>query len=118
MPINQALDLAELVDLLPDLVCAVGPDGTFFYVSAACEAILGYRREEMQGRLMLDFIHPDDRRRTLDAARAVIAGQPVRNFENRYLHKNGSAVHLLWRARWSERKQLRIAVARDITPVR
>jgi diguanylate cyclase (GGDEF)-like protein/PAS domain S-box-containing protein len=115
MPLTQMLDLAELVDLLPDLVCAVGTDGAFRYVSAACEPLLGYRSEEMQGRLMLDFVHPDDHRRTLDMARQVIAGQPQLNFENRYLHRDGHVVHLMWTARWSDRKQLRIAVARDIS---
>jgi PAS domain S-box-containing protein len=112
------LDLPELVDLLPDLVCVVGTDGTFAFVNAACESLLGYKREDMQGRLMLDFVHPDDRQRTLDVARSVVSGQSLPAFENRYLRKDGSIAHLLWTARWSERHHLRIAVARDITAQR
>ncbi len=115
MPLTHSIDYSELVDLLLDVVCAVGPDGTFIYVSAACEAVFGYPREEMLGRLMLDFVHPEDRQRTLEVARHVIAGQPLPHFENRYLRKDGSVAHIMWTARWSSRSQLRIAVARDIT---
>lgn len=115
MPLSSHPDLSGLLDLLLDMVCAVAPDGTFSYVSAACEQLLGYTREEMQGRLMLDFVHPDDRQRTLDAARHVAAGQQQSGFENRYLHKDGRVVHLMWTARWSGRDLLRVAVARDIT---
>ena len=44
-----------------------------------------------------------------------MAGKPGRNFENRYLHKDGRVVHIMWSARWSEADQMRIAVARDVT---
>lgn len=115
MPLAQHIDFQELADLLLDIVCAVGAEGTFLYVSAACEQVLGYTREELQGRLMLDFVHPDDRQRTLDVARQVIAGQPLLNFENRYLRKDGRVAHLQWSARWSERNFMRIAVARDVS---
>lgn len=114
MPLNVPLDLSELLDLLPDLVCVVGPEGTFAFVNSVCETVLGYRREEMQGRLMLDFVHPDDRQRTLEVARNVVSGQALPGFQNRYLRKDGSVVHLNWTARWSDRHQLRIAVAREV----
>lgn len=115
MPLTHTIDSSELIDLLPDVVCAVGPDGTFIYISAACEKVFCYRRGEMQGRLMLDFVHPEDRQRTLDMAREVVAGKPLPYFENRYLRKDGSTAHIMWSARWSDRNQLRIAVARDLT---
>jgi PAS domain S-box-containing protein len=114
MPLNVPLDLSDVLDLLPDLVCVVGPDGTFAFVNSACEGLLAYRREDMVGRLMLDFVHPDDRQRTLEVARSVVAGQAQPGFENRWLRKDGSVVRLSWTARWSERHHLRIAVAREL----
>jgi PAS domain S-box-containing protein len=118
MSLTSNIDHSRLLDLLPDLVCAVGPDGTFSYVNAACEVLLGYQREEMQGRLMLDFVHPDDRQRTLDSARHVVAGQPLACFENRYRRKDGTFACLMWSARWSDRDKVRVAVARDVTAQR
>ena len=55
------------MDLLLDAVCVVDRDGYFLFVSAASEQIFGYRPEEMIGRAMIDFVHPGDRERTLQA---------------------------------------------------
>jgi len=89
--------------------------GRFVAVSAACEEVFGYTQEEMIGLAFIDMVHPDDRARTLQAAAGVMAGQPLRNFENRYLHKDGRVIDIMWSARWSEADQLRLAIARDIT---
>ncbi len=112
---RNSAPLASYIDLLLDAVCAVDKQGRFVFVSAACERIFGYSADEMIGQPMIDMVHPGDRLRTLDAAREIMGGEPKLNFENRYLRKDGSVVHILWSARWSEDDQLRIAVARDIT---
>lgn len=105
----------NLVDLLLDAICVVDKDGRFVFVSAACERIFGYSPNEMLGRPMIELVHPEDRDRTLQTARAIMAGEVQTNFENRYLRKDGRIVHIHWSARWSEDEQLRIAVARDIS---
>ena len=106
---------ADALDLLLDAVCMVDGRGRFVFVSAACERIFGYRPEEMIGRRMLDFVAPADVERTLATAKAVMAGQAQAHFENRYVHKDGRLVDIMWSARWSEADQLRIGVARDIS---
>lgn len=110
-----AVPLANVIDLLLDTVCVVDAGGRFVFVSAACERVFGYTAEEMVGQAMLDFVHPDDRLRTLQAAGEIMSGRPKPNFENRYLRKDGQVVHIMWSARWSEDDRLRIAVAHDIT---
>ena len=105
----------NLVDLLLDAICVVDKRGCFVFVSAACQRIFGYSPDEMIGKEMIGMVHPEDRAKTLQAAREVIAGLHQPNFENRYLRKDGSIVHILWSARWSEDDQVRIAVAHDIT---
>lgn len=107
--------LAGALDLLLDAVCMVDARGHFVFVSAACERIFGYTPEEMIGRRMLDFVAPEDIERTQATASAVMAGQVQPYFENRYVHKAGHLVHIMWSARWSEADQLRIGVARDIS---
>lgn len=106
------------IDLLLDAVCVVDAQGRFVYASAACTRIFGYTPEEMAGRVMIDMVHPDDRERTLAIAAEVMAGVPRPHFENRYLRKDGSIVHIMWSARWSENDQMRVGVARDVTEQR
>lgn len=115
---NACRALEGFVDMLMDAICVVDTEGRFVYVSAACERIFGYAAQELIGTQMLRLVHPDDRQRTLAAAREIMDGQPKLHFENRYLHKNGQVVHIMWSARWSEVDHLRIAVARDVTELK
>lgn len=106
---------ADFLDLLLDAVCVVEPDGRFVFVSAASEQVFGYRPEEMVGRLIFDFVHPDDLEYTKGTAATVMAAGSVRQVENRYIRKDGEIVHIMWTARWLGESRLRIGVARDIT---
>ena len=107
--------LTNVVDLLVDAVCVVNDQHEFVYVSAASETIFGYRPEEMVGRPMTDFMHPEDRERTFAHVASVVGGTASPHFENRYLRKDGSVVHVMWTARHSPEDGVRVAVARDVT---
>src|SRR5471030_3242332 len=113
-----AAPVANFTDLLLDAVCMVDISGRFVFVSAASERIFGYTQQEMIGKAMIDFVAPADRARTLAAAQNIMNGKSHINFENRYLRKDGSIVHIMWSARWSEPDQLRVAVARDVTAIK
>ena len=56
---------AELLDLLVDTVFMLDPHGRLLYVSASCEALLGYKAEELIDKYMIEYVHPDDRGTTL-----------------------------------------------------
>jgi len=107
--------LARLPELLLDAVFMVDEGGRIVFVNPACRAIFGYAPEEMTGRIILDFIHPDDKARTVAEMGHVLNGRPGLGFENRYLRKDGSVAHIMWTARWSQEERLRIGVARDIS---
>lgn len=109
---------AELLDLLPDAVCVVDPDGRFLFVSASFERIFGYTSQEVLGRTTFELIHPDDRMLTMNQAEQVMGGALQRHFRNRYLHKDGHSVDVQWSARWDAEHGVRIAVAREITDLR
>lgn len=108
----------KLIHLLLDPVFVVDESGHIVFISEACEQLLGYTAEEMIGTPILNYIHPSDLEATLEVARQVMSGQSHTHFENRYLHKDGSVVHIQWSARWSGEDRLRIAVARDVTALR
>ncbi len=118
MESNFCTPLIKVMDLLLDAVCVVDADGRFVFASAACERIFGYTPAEMAGRRMIELVHPEDRARTQQAAREIMAGEPKLHFENRYIRKDGSVAHITWSARWSEADQVRLAVARDVTELR
>jgi PAS domain S-box-containing protein len=105
----------DLTDLLLDAICVVDREGRFLAVRGACEAIFGYRPEELVGRPMLDLVYEGDRARTLQAVARVMDGHLQRHFENRYVRKDGRLVHLMWSARGVPEDGVRVAVARDIT---
>jgi diguanylate cyclase (GGDEF)-like protein len=64
---------------------------------------------------MIDLVYPEDRALTLQVTSEIMAGKLLTHFENRYMHKDGHIVHIMWSARWSESRRVRLAVARDIT---
>jgi two-component system cell cycle sensor histidine kinase/response regulator CckA len=49
-----------LADNATDMISRQTLGGNYLYVSPACFSLLGYRIEEMIGRSIFDFIHPDD----------------------------------------------------------
>jgi diguanylate cyclase (GGDEF)-like protein/PAS domain S-box-containing protein len=115
---NSCPPLPTLLDLLLDAICVVDAEGRYVYVSAAYERIFGYTPEEVLGRPMIELVHPDDRERTVQAAREIMSGQPKPSFQNRYIRKDGKVVHIMWSARWSETDRLRIAIGHDITELK
>jgi diguanylate cyclase (GGDEF)-like protein/PAS domain S-box-containing protein len=115
MPREIQNALQNLAELLLDAVIVVNTCGQVVYTNAACEAVFGYTPEELQGRRLFDFVYPEDQVRTWEESLVVMSGLPRVGFENRYIRKDGSLVHIMWSARWDHERQLRIGVARDIT---
>ncbi|WP_151445879.1 diguanylate cyclase domain-containing protein [Lacisediminimonas profundi] len=110
--------LNNYVDLLLDAVLLVDVQGRVVHVNAACERIFGYTPDELIGQPMIEFVMPEDRARTLEEAKHVMAGHPRIGFENRYIRKDGKPVHIMWSVQWSEADQMRIGVARDVTELK
>ena len=66
-------------------------------------------------RPFIEFVHPDDRDRTLDQNRDVRGGNRALVFENRYRCKDGSFRWLRWNAAPDDDQGVIYAVARDVT---
>jgi len=115
MKTNVRAPLSDVMDLLLDAICVVNMEGRFISVTGACERIFGYTPEEMIGKPMIDLVFHEDKEKTLNAVDKIMNGYLQRHFENRYVRKDGTIVHIMWSARWSENDQVRVAVARDIT---
>lgn len=105
----------DFFDVAIDMLCLLGFDGYFRRLNPAWEKTLGFTREELMSRPFLEFVHPDDRERTLKQNAAVRAGGQARSFENRYLCKDGSFRWLRWNAAPDAGRQGIYSVARDVT---
>ena len=57
-------EVDRLFTMSPDLIVLVGFDGYFKRVNPAFETRLGYTEQEALTRPYLEFVHPDDRKRT------------------------------------------------------
>lgn len=110
--------LSQFLDLLPDAVCVVDSEGSILFVNAAFERLLGHSPQEALGKCLFDYLHPEDRAATEEQAQSVMAGSGQRNFHNRYMHRQGHAVDLLWSAHWLPEHGVRIGVAREIGDLR
>ncbi len=105
----------KLIHLMLDTVFVVDSENQIVFVSDACEALLGYRADELTGTLITQYMHPEDLARTRASIVRVMNGRPHVDFRNRYIRKDGDVVHILWAAFWSEEVGARIGVARDVT---
>lgn len=122
-PSASATDKAEpgrrledsFFDVAIDMLCLLGFDGYFRRLNPAWEKTLGFTREELMSRRFIEFVHPDDRERTLQQNAAVRGGGQALSFENRYLCRDGSYRWLRWNAAPDSARQDIYSVARDIT---
>lgn len=110
-----AADHSRFFDLSPDMLCIAGFDGYFKELNPAWESTLGFTCAELKARPFIEFVHPDDRARTLVEAQQLTAGGKTIYFQNRYICKDSSIKWLLWNASAVAKEQLIYAVARDIT---
>lgn len=98
-----------------DLILVTDTQGNFVQVSPSSMTILGYRPDEMIGHSATEFIHVDDLDSTREEMRAARHGRLMRNFETRYMHKDGHAVTLTWMGTWSEPVHRHFFIGRDQT---
>jgi len=120
---EEAIDAAQAVYALEDqfftvsidLLCQLNFNGYFKRLNPAWERTLGFTRQELMSKPFIEFVHPDDRERTLEQNAEVRAGGKALSFENRYLCKDGSYRWLRWNAAPGSAERVIYSVARDIT---
>ena len=98
-----------------DLILIVDREGTVIDISPSAEAILGYRPEEMIGRKGAALLHPGDLERAREEMRAARQGRATRNFDSRYVHRDGRIVPLTLSGAWLELEQRYFFIGRDMT---
>ena len=96
MQVEQALRRSEnrfrsLIENSYDMITLLDETGIIVYQSPSIENLLGYSPEEMVGRNILEFVHPDDFGGPADAyAKGVDIADYTTYIEARMKHKDGS----------------------------
>ncbi|MEW6497288.1 MAG: PAS domain S-box protein, partial [Cyanobacteriota bacterium] len=112
-PATAEFALHVCLRLSSDLFCILRQDGYFQPLNSAWETVLGWTQQELLTQPWIDFVHPDDVEASL-WAKTRFSQEEVVEYENRYLHKDGSYRCLTWKVS-QEKDGLFYAIAQDIT---
>ena len=85
----------DLIENAQDIITVLDADGTIRFESPAIERVLGYTPDELIGKRVFDFMHPEDLKRILSMYKKGIqeAGK-IERIEFRFKHRDGSWRHL------------------------
>jgi len=85
--------LEHVTDYMSDMVSLADLEARFIYVGKSHERILGYASEEMIGKSVLDFVHPDDRPAITEKFEHFVRTGDIEIVQYRYRQKDN---HYLW----------------------
>ena len=115
---QQLEERRRIFETSQDLILVLNSRGVLVQISPSCEAILGYKPEEMIGRSGVDFIHPDHLENSREEMRSLRRGVHPKLADTRCFHKDGREVWLSWLGTWSEPVKRYFFVGRDMTESR
>ena len=115
---SQAEYMAVVEDQT-ELISRQLPDGRLTFVNEALCRFLGLKRDELIGRTLAEFVHPEDLREARRALASVSPESPSGSVECRFLRADGSYRWMRWTIRgiFDEEGHLaeRQIVGRDVT---
>ena len=109
---------SRIFDTSLDLIMVTDSWGTIMRINPSAKTILGYDPDQMAGRNAIAFVYPDDLEAVRAEMRLARRGKLMRNFETRYVHRDGRPVTLAWSGVWSEPEQHHFFIGRDMTEQR
>lgn len=107
-------ELDSFFNLSIDMLCISDIEGYFKRVNLSWEKILGFKISDLEGKKLIDFVHPDDCKKTKKIFADLALGKKVLNFVNKIRCFDGSYKSIEWRSIPYENKLI-FTVARDIT---
>jgi len=108
-----------LIEKSPNIIAVCGTDGLLRYVSPSIERLLGHSPAEIEGRPVIDLVHPDDRREAQRAFECAFETGEPQAIDHRIAHADGN-----WRQfdtrveRLFEDTEEVVITATDVTEIR
>ena len=111
---------AGLVEGTQDLIFRIDSEGRLLFVNRASGTVFGLSPDECLGRQIFDFVHPEDKARTMERFREGVASRAGEGLiENRQVAIDGRVHHMQWRSTFHYDGQWNLVsvngIARDIT---
>ncbi|RLM63236.1 PAS domain S-box protein [Halorubrum sp. Atlit-8R] len=79
-----------LIEKSPNVIAVCGEDGLLRYVSPSIERLLGHRPTEIEGRPIIDLVHPEDRREAQQAFERAFDSAEPQSLTHRIARADGS----------------------------
>ena len=71
----------NLVESSNDLILSLSPEGSLLFVNRASRQTLGYDEDEIRGRSIFEFIHPDMKSHCIEQFAGILKGESVDHVE-------------------------------------
>lgn len=75
-----------------DVISIYKINGNCIYMSPSCAKILGYTAEELIGKNIFDFLHPDEKSTVREEIKLSLRETSRHSFEHRFTHKSGNYI--------------------------
>lgn len=110
--------LLLLLNNINDLVCEIDENGIYRYANNQYKDILGYAPKELIGKNALEFIHPDNLKRSYEQYEKLQENKSKITDTYRFRHKNGEyrVIESKGKVYVNEKQEQRtVVISRDIT---
>ena len=116
LELQDALDsLNKVMNASMDLIFSIDEEQNVIQINSASKTILGYESDELLNKNYLPLVHHDDLDLILSNDISIRQGNPMKLFEARVIHKNGSTVYILLSAQLIKDDKIIYCTAKDIT---
>ncbi|GAC1636928.1 MAG: hypothetical protein NVS4B8_01050 [Herpetosiphon sp.] len=112
---QSAIIMDQIMANSAEVIYALDSDLCFTSVSAASASEWGYSADELRGRRLAHFLHPDDLPQLRHASNQFVAGSYEQQLECRWIRKDGQIIDMLSSLAWSPTQYSYFCVAHDIT---
>lgn len=114
--VQEALNkLNKVMNSSMDLIFSIDEEKNIVQINSASSDILGYEPYELLHKNYGDLIFKEDQEKIFSIDQDTRNGNPLKNFEARIIHKNGTIVTIMVSAVWDNDDKLIYCTAKDIT---
>ncbi len=104
-----------VVENAVDVICSISAEGMISAVNPAVLRSWGFDKGDLQGRPYADLVDPEDREEVLRTVERMMTQGLSDSFECRIRRSEGSILHTLWSAHYSQNERSLFCVVHDIT---
>ncbi|MFZ4462724.1 MAG: PAS domain S-box protein [Bacteroidales bacterium] len=93
---TRTAELENFFNVALDLLCIADTSGHFIRINKAWSELLGYAQSELEGKMILDFVHEDDYQISREKLETLKEQETVQEFINRFRAQDGTYLSIEW----------------------